>query len=600
MAGNIKGLTVEIRGETKGLDAALKDVNKSTNALNKELSQIERGLKFDPSNTVLLAQKQEVLGEKIKGARDRLDGLRQAQKDVERMYAAGEIDDGQYRQFQREVQTAESKLKTLEVQARKANAVLSNDQAVRNLKNIGKAAGVAAVAVGSAAIGSAIKAGQAADEINTMAKVTGLSTEQLQVFAYASERIDVDLDTLAGSMAKLTKNMNTARDGVGESAEAFDRLGVSVVDSNGELRSNDEVFDEVIAKLAAMTNETERDAASMAIFGRSAQDLNPLILGGADALKTMGEEAKEAGLILSQDALDSANEFNDAIDELKAVGQGMFSVIGTEIATELIPVMEDATELFKELPEWIEENKATLEVLGVTIGTVTALVIAFNIQQAIMTAETGIWAVVAGTATISTTALGAAFAFLTSPIALVILAIGAVIAIGILLYKNWDTIKEKAGELWSKVTDTFGKIKDSITEKINAARDAVKNAIDKIKEFFKFEWNWPKLKLPHFSLTGSFSLAPPKVPKLAVEWYASGGSFASPAIVGVGDQSHGYEHILRDDQIVSLMQRAMRDTGRGGDTHITVNANIANSMDVRKVAQQLGQELENERRRRGM
>lgn len=176
----------------------------------------------------------------------------------------------------------------------------------------------ALTAAGTAGFGLAASAGLAADDINTLSKQTGLSTEQIQKFQYASDLIDVDLNTLTGSMAKLTKNMATAQSGSGSAAEAFSALGVSISDGNGELRNNQDVFNEAIAALANIENETQRDAYAMQIFGKSAQDLNPLILGGADALKVLGDSANDAGLVLSQKALDDLNSFNDSLDIMKA------------------------------------------------------------------------------------------------------------------------------------------------------------------------------------------------------------------------------------------------------------------------------------------
>ena len=99
-------------------------------------------------------------------------------------------------------------------------------------------------------IGSmAVAAGRSADDINTLAKVTGLSTEMIQKFSYASDIIDVDLNTLTKSMAKLTKNMETAKKGTGDVASAFKKLGVSITDNKGALWNNQDVFNDVIKAL---------------------------------------------------------------------------------------------------------------------------------------------------------------------------------------------------------------------------------------------------------------------------------------------------------------------------------------------------------------
>lgn len=173
----------------------------------------------------------------------------------------------------------------------------------------------AATAAATAIYNVSAEAGLFADDINTLAKQTGLDTSTLQEYTYAASLIDVEVETIAKSMAKLTKNMTSTSS---EVQGAFDTLGVSIRDNvTGELRNNEEVFNELITALGKVENETERDNLAMQIFGKSAQDLNPLILGGAEQLTELAESAKNAGLILSQETLDSLNEFNDSIDVLK-------------------------------------------------------------------------------------------------------------------------------------------------------------------------------------------------------------------------------------------------------------------------------------------
>ena len=98
---------------------------------------------------------------------------------------------------------------------------------------------------------------------------------------------------------------------------------------------------------------------------------------------------------------------------------------------------------------------------------------------------------------------------------------------------------EKVTGIVSGVTTKFGEIKSGITEKIEGARDAVKNAIEKIKGFFDFKWELPKIKLPHFSISGKFSLNPPQIPKFSVSWYKLGGVFDSPTLFPYGGSIGG-------------------------------------------------------------
>lgn len=111
MAKNrIKGLIIEIGGDTTELGKALDDVNSKSSKLSKELGSINKLLKLDPTNTELLAQKQKVLAEAISNTEEKLDALRAAEKQVQAQFEKGEISEAQYRGFQREIIAAENKL----------------------------------------------------------------------------------------------------------------------------------------------------------------------------------------------------------------------------------------------------------------------------------------------------------------------------------------------------------------------------------------------------------------------------------------------------------------------------------------------------------
>ena len=108
-----------------------------------------------------------------------------------------------------------------------------------------------------------------ADNIITLSMQTGQSTQQLQEFAYASELIDVSVDTLQGSLTKLTNNMQDTMNGTGNAKASFEALGVSVTNADGSMRNANDVFYETIDALGQVKNDTERDAMAMDIFGRS-------------------------------------------------------------------------------------------------------------------------------------------------------------------------------------------------------------------------------------------------------------------------------------------------------------------------------------------
>lgn len=238
-----------------------------------------------------------------------------------------------------------------------------------NMRGLSTAAGAAVAALG----GIAVKSAAAADDLNTLSAVTGISTEELQKFAYASEMIDVSQETVTGSLRKLISNMQAAQSGTEKQAEAFKALRVEYEDANGKLRSNVDVFYEIIDALGKVENSTEADALAMTLFGKSAQELNPLIKGGADRLKELGAEAEAAGLIMSQDTLDGVNKLDDAIAKLKATASGDMNKLGAQIAPTLIPIVEDMTEGLQKLVDWLSKLDTKTIETGLKVAAFTAV-----------------------------------------------------------------------------------------------------------------------------------------------------------------------------------------------------------------------------------
>lgn len=211
---------------------------------------------------------------------------------------------------------------------------------------IGKLAnGVADVAV---KLLECVKAGAAfSDEISTLSITTSLSTDTLQEFQYMEDLIDVSLDTLTGSMRKLINNMDAARDGSKTVIEAFDSLGVEIMDSNGQLRNAETVFYEAVDALAAMRKETDRDAVAMDIFGMRAQDLMPLIEAGSDALRGLAEDAHEVGYVLGEEQLSVLNAQQDSLDRLNKA----WDTLSNTIAVKAAPAVTSITDLMAHLLE---------------------------------------------------------------------------------------------------------------------------------------------------------------------------------------------------------------------------------------------------------
>lgn len=213
---------------------------------------------------------------------------------------------------------------------------------------------------------AAVGAASYGDEINTLATQTGLSTDALQEYRYMAGLLDVELNTITGAHAKLTKNMASAAKGTGATYEAFEKLGVAVTDANGNLRNADDVFNDAISALGEIENETERDAVAMQILGKSAQELNPLIKAGAKTLSDLRKEAHDVGAVLDKETLNQLNEAQDSFDRIGKAAEILKNKIGAKIFAEFNAELAEATSLMQDFvsgkatPEEIERRLSKL------------------------------------------------------------------------------------------------------------------------------------------------------------------------------------------------------------------------------------------------
>ena len=208
-----------------------------------------------------------------------------------------------------------------------------------------------------------------ADNIITLSMQTGQSTQQLQEFAYASELIDVSVDTLQGSLTKLTNNMQDTMNGTGNAKASFEALGVSVTNADGSMRSANDVFYETIDALGQVKNETERDAMSMDIFGRSAQDLNPLIIQGSQTLKAYADEAHNVGYVLDDEALSALGAVDDAYQRLQNTQEGVKNQLSAEFAPYLEEFYGDVTAMVKDGGKALKDS-GIVDSFGMLLDTV--------------------------------------------------------------------------------------------------------------------------------------------------------------------------------------------------------------------------------------
>lgn len=370
----IRGVTIEIGGDVSKLSKALSEVNSSISKTQKELKDVEKLLKLDPSNTELLRQKHELLGKQVEQTKTKLETLKKTEEELNKNGVDKHSE--QYRALQREIISTEGSLRELEAAAAASNVTLTKvSQTFGKISDAsGKVAaatkGISTAAGGALAgiAGLAIKTAEAADELVTLSKQTGISTAELQKMKYASDLVDVSVDEITGAMTKMKKNMaSTSKD----TQAAFQSIGVSVTDANGQLRNTTDVFYEVLQGLSNISNETERDVVAMQLFGKSADQLAGIIDDGGAALKALGEEAEQLGIVLDEETLGSLNNVNDSIDKLKAKANGELAKSGAKAMETLMPIFEKVLDAMSKALDYIgnldeDQIKMITTILAVT------------------------------------------------------------------------------------------------------------------------------------------------------------------------------------------------------------------------------------------
>ena len=584
MAGNIKGITIQFKGETTELDEAIRKINKEIKSTDDELKKVNSALKFNPGNVDLWKQKQELLTKKISETKDKLEPLKDTQKKVD----SGQIEmtADEYRNLQREIITTESKLKSFETELRKignANLKALSEQ----LKKIGN---------------EMTKVGKTMTTKVTAPIVAGYTLASKYASDY-EENLN-KLDVAFGDNADAVKAWSdTARTAFGlskvqatDAASAFGALGKGIGLSEKEAADMSMTLAGLSADLGSYFN-VGIDQSSKALEG--------IFTGESEALKKFGvvmtdvnlkQFAEDQGLVYNEltqtektllrynyvlektkDAQGDFSRTSDGTANSIKIFQASLQDLGTAIGTNLLPIItpiiQKVTELINKFNELSPRTQKIITIVGLIVAALGPVIM------------------IIGTLISSIGAIIGVLGMVTLPMLGIVAAIAAVVAAGVWLYKHWDTVKAKAiafkdavvkafNDFKAKVTTTFNNIKNAIVNPIQTAINTIKSLISRIKGFFPISIGkvMSNLKLPHFKLTGKFSLKDMTVPKLSVSWYKTGGIFDSPSVIGVGEA--GPEAVVPLDKLWDKLDNLQ------GETNIIINVNGANK-DPREIAEEV-------------
>lgn len=195
----------------------------------------------------------------------------------------------------------------------------------------------------------------AADALITLSNQTGIATDKLQEYAYAARFVDVEVEMMTKGLSRVVMAINEAKTKGDEYIETAGGLKISITDANGALKDSEQLFYEAIDAIGGLASETEREAAAQDIFGRSYQDIMPLIKAGSGAIKGYGKEAKDAGIIVDTLAVRALGRLDDKLEEVAASSEAM----GTKLAASMVRVTDWTANAWQDILKFIDPvNKA--------------------------------------------------------------------------------------------------------------------------------------------------------------------------------------------------------------------------------------------------
>lgn len=227
---------------------------------------------------------------------------------------------------------------------------------VKKVATWGAAIVTAAATAGTAVFELATNAASTADEIDKMSQKIGISAEAYQEWAYVMGQNGMDVDKLSTGMKTLVAQMDAAASGTKSAQENFDKLGISIYNADGSLKDQETILNETMHALADMENGTEKARLATELFGKAGIEMMPMLNQGSEAMDDLTQRAHDLGLVMSDDAVKAGVTLGDTIDDIKQ----SFAMIGTNLGTAVIPIIQQFADLIVENMPLIQESIGAL------------------------------------------------------------------------------------------------------------------------------------------------------------------------------------------------------------------------------------------------
>lgn len=353
----VRGITIELSANAAGVNDALKQVNSELRKTQADLRDVDKLLKLDPSNTELLAQKQELLTKAMNETKEKVDVLKKAEEDLAKQMVDGGTEEQQRQMaaLQREIISTESNMRKYESSLKEVDQ--ATDEASKKTFDFGEtakvagqvaaaalAAVVAAVTTVIAGVSDMIKeTAEYGDEVDKMSQKLGLSTDAYQEWDYVMSLAGTEMSNMSTGLKTLTNKLDDAKNGSTSAQAMFAQLGLSLEDLQG--MSREDAFEAVIFGFQGMADSTERAALANDLFGKSGQELAPLFNQTREETEAQIQAAREYGMVMSKDSVKASAKFQDSLETMNRTMDGFKRNLVSGFLPSVSTAMDGFTEI---------------------------------------------------------------------------------------------------------------------------------------------------------------------------------------------------------------------------------------------------------------
>lgn len=585
MAEEIGSLAVKIGLDSSGFQGGISNINRELKVLDSEFKANTAALGASGKGMEGLKIKADSLAKTIDLQKQKVATLETA---YNKSVATKRKDAKATQELEIKLNNAKAALSNTETALAQANKEIDSaiqktgllgqvlDKTGINAGTLKTAFGAIGVAAGSYLKGAVTSATSAEKSTATLANVLknqGLSADEAGAKIKEFQKKVTDMSSFSGGEAReALQTLAEKGIGVGESLQWSSTIADVAIGSNKSLSESASLVADAyhgkaraLVSLGILSKEEVKqlgDSEDATISMEEVQRrLNAQFGGAATAeLGTYSGKMKE-----NENTINSAKT---------AIGTALLPILAT-LADALAKILVPIADFIKQNPQFTAAVFAIVAVLGTLIGGLSV----FNTVTSAM-----------GTMGTMFSGVGIAAGGMILPILAVIAIIGVLAFSAYEIIKHWDQIKTFFSGLWAGVTATFNSAlnfiktapgqaldtaKAAISSKIESIKATVAEKIDAIKNIFKNMFSGgitlPKIKLPHFSISGSFSLNPPSIPTFGVNWYDKGAVFNGPSVIGVGEKRPEFVGAL--DDLRYLIRSELQNAQGTGAKNIEVNIN---------------------------